>query len=94
MTSDHFISYMPKRTFVLEATCPRCLSKKYRVRSAYFAVCYNCGKWYVTKTSGMVARHNFANPQQRKFYLITRTIKIVNVAASAIALLIILRSVI
>ncbi len=89
---DQFINYISNRAFILEASCPRCLSKKCRVKSTYFAICYNCGKWYVARSTGMVTPRQFANMQQRKFYIITRTIKMVNIAASAIILFIILRS--
>jgi len=39
----------------------------------------------------MLVRLKFINPQQRKFYLITRVFKIVNIAIAAIVLLFILR---
>lgn len=41
----------------------------------------------------MLVRPKFANPQQRKFYLITRIFKIFNIAVAAIVLLFILRSI-
>jgi len=41
----------------------------------------------------MLVRLKFVNPQQRKFYLITRIFKVVNIAIAAIVLLFILRSV-
>gem|GEM_PF-2134061 len=75
----------------MEIRCPRCLSKKYRVKSAYFAICYNCGKWYLTNPSRILSTPKFVNPQQRKFYLITRVFKIANIAIAAIALLYILK---
>ena len=77
----------------METRCPRCLSKKYRIKSAYFAICYDCGKWYVTNPIGMYPASKFVNPQQRKFYLITRVLKIANITVAAFVLLFILRSV-
>jgi len=39
----------------------------------------------------MLSTPKFVNPQQRKFYLITRVFKIANIAIAAIALLYILK---
>ena len=58
--------------------------------SSYFAICYDCGKWYLTITRRIFSRPEFVNTQQRKFYMITRMIKIANVAVAAIVMLIIL----
>jgi hypothetical protein len=57
------------------------------------AICDNCGKWYLTNPFAGQAAPTFANPQQRKFYMLKRVFKIVRITIAAVVLLLILKSV-